>query len=165
MATGGLRNDSGNLTNTQIGYLLGYLFTFMFSWPLSPFTFCLLQIQFLTSTSYYMIFTGRTILDLQAGELDIVNTQTCNRLLQPSFGRKFIQFANHQLCAGKLSGGSDVCQGDSGGPLQVKIQLPIKTQGSMHTILGLISAGIGCAKPNTPGVYTRVTSFIDWIEY
>ncbi|KAJ0174980.1 hypothetical protein K1T71_009121 [Dendrolimus kikuchii] len=103
-------------------------------------------------------------LNLQAGELDIIDVNTCNNLLSSSFGSQFDGVADHQLCAGKLSGGVDACQGDSGGPLQVKIQLPIKTQGSMHTILGIISAGVGCAIPDTPGVYTRVTSFVDWIE-
>ncbi|KAJ0174982.1 hypothetical protein K1T71_009123 [Dendrolimus kikuchii] len=110
------------------------------------------------------LVTSRTTLDLQAGELDIIDTGTCNRLLRPSFGRKLSQVVDHQICAGKLSGGSDVCQGDSGGPLQVKIVLPIKDQGSMHAILGIISAGVGCARPDTPGIYTRVTSFLDWIE-
>lgn len=53
-------------------------------------------------------------------------------------------------------------QGDSGGPIQIK--MPLDTNGNMHWILGVTSFGIKCGRKNRPGVYTRVSSFIDWIE-
>ncbi|XP_062859121.1 hyaluronan-binding protein 2 [Trichomycterus rosablanca] len=61
------------------------------------------------------------------------------------------------LCAGRMQGGIDSCQGDSGGPLVCK-------QNETHYIYGVVSFGDSCGKKNKPGIYARVTHFIDWIN-
>jgi len=61
---------------------------------------------------------------------------------------------NAMLCAGVTKGRKDSCYGDSGGPL-------INQAG---TQVGIVSFGAGCADPNFPGVYSRVSGSIDWIK-
>lgn len=65
------------------------------------------------------------------------------------------EVTDKMLCAGVPGGGVDTCQGDSGGPLMYHSE---KWQ-----VVGIVSWGHGCGGPTTPGVYTKVTSYLDWI--
>lgn len=58
----------------------------------------------------------------------------------------------YRFCAGNAE--KDSCYGDSGGPI-------INRDGVQ---VGIVSDGVGCARANYPGVYTRVSVFSDWIE-
>jgi len=51
----------------------------------------------------------------------------------------------------------DTCQGDSGGPLMAFVN-------NTWILAGLTSFGQGCAEAGYPGVYTRVSSFISFID-
>ncbi|KAF4441035.1 AChain A Fusarium Oxysporum Trypsin At Atomic Resolution [Fusarium acutatum] len=78
----------------------------------------------------------------------IVSRATCRQ----QYGTSAI--TNQMFCAGVSSGGKDSCQGDSGGPIV----------DSSKTLIGAVSWGNGCARPNYSGVYASVgalRSFID----
>lgn len=51
------------------------------------------------------------------------------------------------------------CQGDSGGPLVVR-------EGGVAMVAGIVSfnSRLGCAAPDVPDVYTRVSAYVPWIE-
>ncbi|KYN03321.1 Trypsin-1 [Cyphomyrmex costatus] len=61
---------------------------------------------------------------------------------------------NTQICANHPTVQQGACAGDSGGPLTVNKKL-----------VGLVSFGYGlCTSVEYPGVYTRVSAYIDWIN-
>ncbi|XP_017071834.1 uncharacterized protein LOC108108319 isoform X3 [Drosophila eugracilis] len=60
------------------------------------------------------------------------------------------------FCAGSMDESVDACEGDSGGPL-------VCSDDDGETLYGLISWGQHCGYKNRPGVYVRVSHYIDWI--
>merc|ERR1711997_386407 len=98
---------------------------------------------------------------------------------------------NGMFCAGNLEeGGVDACQGDSGGPIvyrrspgvtsispttsvntpeeDLAVNTTLSANGAEAegdwVLTGLVSWGIGCAKPDLPGIYTNVLNYQDWVR-
>lgn len=81
----------------------------------------------------------------------IAQTQCSQRSFYGSF------LTDNMLCAGYAQGGKDACSGDSGGQLVCSVN-------GRWWLHGIVSFGRDCGAPKKPGVYTRVTRFIDWIQ-
>ena len=83
----------------------------------------------------------------------IYGKQECNRLLHN------VVPDNSQMCACYAKGGIDTCQGDSGGPLSCNHE-------GKWVVDGIVSWGYGCARANSPGIYTRVSNklILDWVN-
>lgn len=67
------------------------------------------------------------------------------------------EVSEYMFCAGYFDSKSDACQGDSGGSLACE-------KNQISYLYGIISWGDGCGRVNKPGVYTRVTKYVDWIN-
>lgn len=88
---------------------------------------------------------------LQVAHVPIVRQDDCKKLYKN-------QIHDSMVCAGYPEGGKDSCQGDSGGPMVCK-----GTDGR-YSVHGVTSWGYGCAEPNKPGVYARVSYLLKWIK-
>ncbi|XP_067334288.1 transmembrane protease serine 9-like [Channa argus] len=89
--------------------------------------------------------------NLMEVEVPVVGNRQCNC----DYGVGSI--TDNMLCAGLSVGGKDACQGDSGGPM-------VSKQNGRWIQAGIVSSGKGCAEPDFPGVYTRVSQYQSWIN-
>lgn len=97
--------------------------------------------------------------DLLKVQLNIFRNNECDAFFDRT--RKLPDgIVESQLCAGNRGGRKDTCEGDSGGPLQVVNP----GNNCIFHVIGLTSFGKSCGLANSPGVYTRISSYLDWIE-
>ncbi|HJR79459.1 MAG TPA: serine protease [Anaerolineales bacterium] len=90
--------------------------------------------------------------ELQEVQLPIMTNSLCND--GNHYGGAI---TGNMLCAGFDAGAHDSCQGDSGGPMVV-------FNGGEWKLAGIVSWGVGCADPFSPGVYTRVSNYGNWVN-
>ncbi|XP_026133110.1 serine protease 27-like [Carassius auratus] len=88
---------------------------------------------------------------LQEVDVSVIGNRQCNCLYGVG------NITDNMICAGLLEGGKDSCQGDIGGPM-------VSMQSSVWVQSGIVSFGTGCARPELPGVYTRVSHYEEWIS-
>lgn len=106
-------------------------------------------------------FGGPQANELFVGTLNYVSQNQC----QVAFATRQSEelkngIIDSQMCAKDRENKRDTCQGDSGGPLQLKGDA---TWYRKNYLVGITSFGEGCLGP-VPGVYTRIHSYLEWIE-
>ena len=95
---------------------------------------------------------GRPADVLEYLHLTITEKQKCKQIMESVSDPPRI--FDTDICAG--SKGKDSCEGDSGGPLVCHVD-------GQLVLTGVISRGPGnCG--NTPGIYTNVADYLDWIN-
>ena len=88
---------------------------------------------------------------LQRAEVKLQKDSTCQSVLGEKYNSSIM------VCAGVASGDRDACDGDSGGPLY-------QIEASDVFLIGVTSFGEGCAREGMYGVYTRLSSYSNWIS-
>uniref|UniRef100_A0A3Q3WEJ4 Peptidase S1 domain-containing protein n=1 Tax=Mola mola TaxID=94237 RepID=A0A3Q3WEJ4_MOLML len=101
-------------------------------------------------TGWGNVKTGGTLYPetLQELEINIIDQSVCNAV-HP-------ELTSDMICAGDQAGGKDACKGDYGGPLVSSdfFQVGIMSYGSRK----------GCGLPGHPGVYTKVSEYLHFIN-
>ncbi|NXP05802.1 TMPSC protease, partial [Thinocorus orbignyianus] len=64
----------------------------------------------------------------------------------------------NMICAGSRLGDVDACQGDSGGPLAC-----YDNGTKRYYLMGISSFGLGCGRPEYPGIYVRLSQYRTWV--
>jgi trypsin len=106
--------------------------------------------EMLTTTGWGTTSEGGNLANtLQKVDVPFVDDEECDDAYS-SFGG----ITPGMLCAGFPNGGADACQGDSGGPIT----------DAKNGLVGVVSWGYGCARPNYPGVYAQTSHFIEFIS-
>ena len=98
---------------------------------------------------------------LRVGTIRVQRPADCNS--NANFRSRRYRLVAGQICAGSPDG-VDACKGDSGGPL---VRLAATRSGFQPArpfeVVALVSYGPGCGLARTPGVYTDVHHFADWV--
>jgi len=95
---------------------------------------------------------GPTNILRQAG-VQVVTQQQCAQAYRQV---SRVTIGASKLCAGE--GTRDTCNGDSGGGLFSS------NLGGGFAVVGVTSFGVECARPDFPGVYTRVDQYLPWVQ-
>lgn len=110
-------------------------------------TFTKRDSKLIFKSAHYYFQNRRSSAALQIVTVPYVSEEVCkkshsDRLISP-----------YMFCAGKMSGGEGPCNGDSGGP--------VVSNGVQY---GIVSWSFGCALPNYPSVFAKVSAIRDWIK-
>ncbi|XP_016350464.1 vitamin K-dependent protein C [Sinocyclocheilus anshuiensis] len=84
-------------------------------------------------------------------EIPIIENKECSRHMLNNL-------TQNMLCGGVLGQIKDACEGDSGGPMMTLFH-------DTWFLIGLVSWREGCGQKDKLGIYTKVSSYLDWIAF
>ncbi|XP_023313616.1 chymotrypsin-1-like [Trichogramma pretiosum] len=88
---------------------------------------------------------------LRKGELRITHVRLCEKYFKK---HNYYQPQNQICTKEKITGRGGICKGDSGGPLSIN-----------GRVIGIASFAMeGCAGPGDPSVFTKISSYVGWIQ-
>ncbi|XP_005191944.2 seminase-like [Musca domestica] len=90
---------------------------------------------------------GNISYQIRSARVPVISKSQCQRQYS-----RYIYLTENMFCAG-VPGAKDTCSGDSGGPVMCN-----------GKICGIVSFGVGCARPGLPGVYTTISEVRPFIE-
>ncbi|XP_049804032.1 mite allergen Der f 3-like [Schistocerca nitens] len=94
-------------------------------------------------------YNGLSPIELRKVDVQVTSQEECEAVWN-DYGRPIYPT---QICAARFDDKTyGPCHGDSGGPLLYE-----------GKIVGIASWGYACGEPPYPSVYTRVSSYVDWI--
>ncbi|XP_076872223.1 plasminogen-like [Brachyhypopomus gauderio] len=103
-------------------------------------------------TECYVTGWGNTDGILKETGFPVIENKICN-------SRTYLnnQVKENEMCAGDTDGGTYSCQIESGGPL-------VCASDNKFILQGITSLKLDCTNARKPGIYTRVSKFVDWID-
>ncbi|XP_018407060.1 PREDICTED: trypsin I-P38-like [Cyphomyrmex costatus] len=106
-----------------------------------------------TSTSIFPRMPDK----LQQVQMEYIDRTTCDEAVSSLTGSSPSPVHKTNICTGPSNKATSACSGDSGGPL-------ISCNGQKPLLTGIVSWGIfPCGTAGAPSVYTKVSSFNNWI--
>ncbi|XP_043835226.1 putative serine protease 45 [Dromiciops gliroides] len=95
---------------------------------------------------------------LQEAEITVMSNDDCDTLYHDiSEVPSIVRIISSNMMCSDYSRGRDFCYGDDGSPLVCEID-------NTWFQAGIVSWTLGCAHLETPGVYSRVSEYSNWIE-
>lgn len=99
--------------------------------------------------------SGPAALKVRQTELPIVADQDCQNKTSQALGKPFSLPASSFCAGGEL--GQDACHGDGGSPLSCLVD-------GFYELAGIVSWGYKCGSQDLPGLYSKVSAFVGWIN-
>lgn len=99
--------------------------------------------------------TGPAALRVRQTELPVVGDQECQKRTSAVLGKPFTLPASSFCAGGEL--GQDACHGDGGSPLSCLVD-------GYYELTGIVSWGYKCGSKDLPGLYSKVSAFVGWIN-